>query len=142
MASPTELAREAMEHSRGIRNEFDLLKQLIELRDLPGLQDRLMSLQLRIDAIEMTTAVLRAEYDSTSRKFDEFDLVDSRQRTAVLETRVLELVRCKQEADKRQWQFVYITLGVIGSLLSGLVVQLLLWALRSDPARPLQRHRP
>ena len=127
MASPTELAREAMEHSRAIRQEFDLLEQLIELRDLPGLQDRLMSLQLRIDDIEKTAAVLRAEYDSTSRKVDH---VDSRERTAVLETRVEELERCKQEADKRQWQFVYITLGVIGSLLSGFVVQLLLWAIK------------
>ena len=127
MASPTELAREAMEHSRAIRKEFDLLKQLVELRDLPGLQDRLMSLQLRVDDIEKTAAVLRAEHDSTSRKVDH---VDSRERTAVLETRVEELERCKQEADKRQWQLAYITLGVIGSLLSGLVVQLLLWALK------------
>ncbi len=97
MASPTELAREAMEHSRAIRNEFDLLTQLVQFSDLPGLRDRLMSLNSRID---------------------------------VLETRLAELERCKQEADKRQWQFVYITLGVIGSLLCNVVVQLLLWALR------------
>jgi hypothetical protein len=126
MASPTELAREAMEHSRAIRKEFDFLKQLVELRDLPGLQDRLMSVQLRIDAIEMTAAILRAEYDSTSRKFDNFDLVDSRERTAVLETRVEELERCKQEADKRQWQFVYIFAGGMATLLVTAVVQLLI----------------
>lgn len=75
-------------------------------------------------------AVLRAEYDTTSREYEKADLAKLRERTAILETRVAELDRCKQEADKRQWQFVYITLGVIGSLLSGLVVQLLLWALK------------
>jgi len=127
MASPTELAREAMEHSRAIRKEFDLLKQLVELRDLPGLQDRLLSLQLRIDVIEMTTAVLRAEYDSTSRKVDH---VDSRERTAVLETRVEELERCKQEADKRQWQFVYIFAGGMATLLVTVVVQLVIAVLK------------
>ena len=75
-------------------------------------------------------SVLRAEYDSTSREFEKADVVKLRERMAVLETQVAELERCKQEADKRQWQFVYITLGVIGSLLSGLVVQLLLWAIK------------
>ena len=130
MASPTELAREAMEHSRAIRKEFDLLKQLVELRDLPGLQDRLTSLQSRIEIIETTAAVLRTEYNLTSRKFDEVDHVESRERTAVLETRVEELERCKQEADKRQWQFVYIFAGGMATLLVTAVVQLLIAMLK------------
>ncbi len=104
MASPTELAREAMEHSRGIRNEFDLLKQLVKLHDLPGLNDRFIGLNHRIDVLETTVAV----------------------RTAVLETRLAELERCKQEADKRQWQFVYIFAGGMATLLVTAVVQLLI----------------
>lgn len=47
-------------------------------------------------------AVLRAEYDSTSREYEKADLVKLRERVAILETRVAELERCKQEADKRQ----------------------------------------
>ncbi len=75
-------------------------------------------------------AVLQATFDYHKTQYDNLQLTVLRETVAVLSERVARLEKAKDEADKRQWQFVYITLGVIGSLLSGLVVQLLLWALK------------
>jgi len=67
MASPTELAREAMKHSRTIRNEFDLLKQLRELRDLPGLQGSFKILESKIGVLETTVAELKRHKEESSK---------------------------------------------------------------------------
>jgi len=75
-------------------------------------------------------AVLRAEYDTTSREYEKADLARLRERTAVLETRVAELERCKQDADKRQWQFVYIFAGGMATLLVTVLVQLVIAVLK------------
>jgi hypothetical protein len=110
MASPTELAREAMEHSRALRQEYELLKQLVESGDLPALRDRLVLLEGRVGAIEKFEAELR--------------------RIGVLEDRVNELKKGKEEADKRRWQFVYIFAGAVVTLLVTVVVQLVLALLK------------
>ena len=75
-------------------------------------------------------ALLEREFILHVESFKSYDLAELRTMAAILSERVARLEKSKEEADKRQWQFVYITLGVIGSLLSGLVVQLLLWALK------------
>ena len=75
-------------------------------------------------------AILEREFNLHIETFKSYELAELRTSVAVLSERVVRLEKAKDEADKRQWQFVYITLGVIGSLLSGLVVQLLLWALK------------
>ena len=76
--------------------------------------------------IATDVAVLRAKYDATVREYEKADLLKLRERIAVLEARVVELERCKQEADKRQWQFVYIFAGGMATLLVSAIVQLLI----------------
>ena len=51
-------------------------------------------------------------------------------RIAAFEVRIAELELCKQEADKRQWQFVYIFAGGMATLLVTGVVQLLISVLK------------
>ena len=101
---------------------------------------RVEALQLQVNVLEGQIQLLKQEVTlaEVSKMSKSLAVLEDRTnqlnsaavRIAAFEVRVAELERCKQEADKRQWQFVYITLGVIGSLLSGLVVQLLLWALK------------
>jgi hypothetical protein len=99
-----------MEHSRALRQEFELLKQLVESGDLPTLRDRLSSLEGRVAALEKFEAELR--------------------RIGALEERVNELRRAKEESEKRHWQFVYIFAGAVATLLITVVVQLVLAMLR------------
>lgn len=75
-------------------------------------------------------ALLEQEFNLHIETFKSYELAELRTMVAILSERVVRLEKAKEDVDKRQWQFVYITLGVIGSLLSGLVVQLLLWALK------------
>ena len=74
--------------------------------------------------------VLQESFRVHKTDYDRLELLTLRETVAVLLSRVEKLETAKAEADKRQWQFVFITLGVIGSLLSSVVVQLLLWALK------------
>ena len=78
-------------------------------------------------------ALLEREFTLHIETFKSYELAELRMMVGILTERVTRLEKAKDQADtdKRQWQFVYITLGVIGSLLSGLVVQLLLWALKT-----------
>ena len=100
---------------------------------IEALQNQVVNIASRLELIEQEVQL--AEVTDTAKRLavlqDRTDqLATAAVKIATFEVRVAELERCKQEADKRQWQFVYITLGVVGSLLSGLVVQLLLWALK------------
>ena len=86
---------------------FQLLKQEVVIADVNAASKRLALLELRLDPLNTAAEKL-----------------------AVFEFRVGELERCKQDADKRQWQFVYIFAGGMTTLLVTAVVQLLIAMLK------------
>ena len=86
---------------------FQLLKQEVALAEVNKMSKSLAVLEDRTD--QLNTAAVKI---------------------AAFEVRVAELERCKQEADKRQWQFVYIFAGGMATLLSTVVVQLMIAVLK------------
>jgi hypothetical protein len=66
MASPTELARQAQEHSEALESEFKLLKQLVDTHDLPAIRDVVVRLEARLTAFEKFEAEVRRINVSTT----------------------------------------------------------------------------
>jgi len=110
VATPTELANDALGQGEVLRTEFELFRSDIKDLKLPELRERCA-------VVESQLVLLRKEADA---------LPQLRQANAVLEDRVVKLERRAEEADKRQWQFVYIFAGAMASLLVTVVVQLVL----------------
>lgn len=110
MATPTELARDAISKADALRTEFDVFRRDIERLDPGQLRERLRVLE--------ENAVRLAKRADDADKFHT--------QLAVLEDRVNELKKWKDEAEKRQWQFVYIFAGAMASLLVTVIVQLVL----------------
>ncbi len=71
---------------------------------------------------ELDLAVLQQEVQSLRDKIASGDLPSVRERLAVLEDRVTELKKSKEEADRRYWQFVVLFIGGILTLAINLVV--------------------
>lgn len=117
MPSPTELAREAHTHGQMLRAEFVLLKDEIGRYDLQTLRER--------------HAVLSDQLARVDSRLDE--LIAAVRQMAVLEDQVSELKKWKEDAEKRQWQFVYIFAGAMASLLVTVVVQLVLALVKKTP---------
>lgn len=67
-------------------------------------------------------ATLRAEFDIRQTVLEKLNLSELRERIAVLEDRVTELKKSKEEADRRYWQFVVLFVGGILTLAINLVV--------------------
>ncbi len=86
-----------------LEGQFQLLKQEVALAEVSKMSKSLAVLEDRTN--QLNTAAVKI---------------------AAFEVRVAELERCKQEADKRQWQFVYIFAGGMATLLVTAVVQLLI----------------
>jgi len=108
--NPSELARQAMTNGTALRIEFDLFRG--DVKDL-----KLSELRERCALLESQLVALRKEVDTVPQL---------RQANAVLEDRMGKLEKRAEEADKRQWQFVYIFAGAMASLLVTVVVQLVL----------------
>lgn len=104
MPSPTELARAALEHSQDLRQEFELLKQQVDTKELLGLRDRFVILESRFASLEKYEAEIR--------------------RISVVEDRVADLKRHKDESDKRNWQFVFLAFGAACAVVGGVAVQM------------------
>ena len=71
---------------------------------------------------ELDLAVLQAEVQALREMLLGGDLANIRERLAVLEDRVTELKKSKEEADRRYWQFVVLFIGGILTLAINLVV--------------------
>ncbi len=67
-------------------------------------------------------AEMRAEVDARISGLDKLNLLELRERLAVLEDRVAELRKSKEEADRRRWQFVVLFVGGLLTLAINLVV--------------------
>ena len=74
--------------------------------------------------MRQANAVLEEKVAKLERRAEDADRL--RERLSVVESQQADLKKAKDEADKRQWQFVYIFAGAIASLLVTVVVQLVL----------------
>jgi uncharacterized protein YceH (UPF0502 family) len=70
--------------------------------------------------------LLRLEFELFKEYIDQLELKGLRERLAILEDRVAELKRLKEESEKRHWQFVYIFAGGVASMLVAVIVQLVI----------------
>lgn len=70
--------------------------------------------------------VLRGELSALQGEVEQAQLIQLRERLAVVESQVHELRRVREESEKRHWQFVYIFAGAMASLLVTVIVQLVL----------------
>ena len=75
-------------------------------------------------------ALLEQEFNLHIETFKSYELAELRTTVAILSERVVRLEKAKDEADKRQWQFVYIFTGGMTTLLVTAVVQLLIAMLK------------
>ena len=67
-------------------------------------------------------AQMRSEFDARISGLDKLNLLELRERLAILEDRITELRKSKEEADRRYWQFVVLFIGGILTLAINLVV--------------------
>ena len=79
-----------------------------------------------IRELQVIFAELQKDVQSHDREFERLQFDQLRERLAVLEDRVNELKKSKEEAEKRRWQFVYIFAGAVATLLVTVLVQLVL----------------
>jgi len=67
-------------------------------------------------------ALVRKDVEAIRRDIDSANLAQLRERLAVLEDRVTELKKMREESDKRYWQFVVLFVGGLITLGINLVV--------------------
>ena len=136
MASPTELANDALNRGAVLRTEFDLFCKNFDQLSLPQLRERCAILEreqveLRraaesVPPLRQSNAVLEEKVAKLERRAEDAERL--RERLAVVESLQADTTKAKDEADKRRWQFVYIFVGTTATLFATIVVQLgLLW---------------
>ena len=79
-----------------------------------------------IRELQIEFAELRKDVQSHDTEFERLQFDQLRERLAVLEDRVNELKKSKEEAEKRRWQFAYIFAGAVATLLVSVIVQIVL----------------
>jgi hypothetical protein len=81
---------------------------------------------------ELSQEVLQLKYELNPARaeLERYELLIQRDKLNLLEDRVLELKRLKEEGERRHWQFVYILTGALTSLLVTVIVQLVMALLK------------
>ena len=90
---------------------------------MPSPSDMAREAQSNIDA-------LRIEFDLLKDAISKLELEKLRERVAIIEEKVADLRKVKEESEKRHWQFVYIFVGAILTILCTVIVQLVLFQLK------------
>lgn len=126
MATPSEMARRALEHSEALETEFKLLKLLVETHDLPAIRDLLVRIETRLTAFEKFEAEFRriSVIDDRVNKLEKRAEATEKQqeRLAVVESQQADMKKAKDESDKRGWQLLYIVVGAGFAFVSSVVV--------------------
>ena len=104
--------------ARETKQELELLKN-----DVEHLTAEVERAELR--KLRQANAVLEEKVTRLEKRADASDKL--LERVAVLESQQADLRKAKDEADKRQWQFVYLFAGSMATLLVTLIVQLVLY---------------
>ena len=136
MATPTELANDAITRCVVLRIEFELFRDDIADLSLPQLREQFAVLESHVTglrkeaesapALRQANAVLEEKVAKLERRAEDDDRL--RERLAIVESLQADTTKAKDEADKRRWQFVYIFVGTTATLFATIVVQLgLLW---------------
>ena len=82
-----------------------------------------------ISDLQVQLTTLRTEFFALQREYQNCEIQSLRERLVALEVEVRDLKSSKQESEKRHWQFIYIFLGALATLLVTVVVQLVIaWA--------------
>ncbi len=133
MATPTELANEAITSILVLRTEFELFRKAIEGLTLSDLRQRFAVLESQhaglrreaesVPALRQANAVLVEKVAALEKRAADDRL---RERLAVVESQHADTTTATDESDKRRWQFVFIFAGAVATLLVTIVVQLVL----------------
>ena len=83
-----------------------------------------------VTKMQEEVVVLRTKFVYSQQIIEGYDIPELRERLAVLEAKVDDLKRFKDETEKRHWQFIYIFAGGLATLLTTLLVQLAIAWLR------------
>jgi tetrahydromethanopterin S-methyltransferase subunit G len=110
----TELIRHLQDEVVRLSAALGPLREQLERADFVQVRERLAVVEQRL-----------AEFDAARAQFE---------RLAVIEDRLGELAKWKDEREKRNWQLLALGVGAVLSLLGGIVVHLVLFALRTQPA--------
>lgn len=68
--------------------------------------------------------LLQKDVEFLEKELTKAEIPNLKDRIIVLETTVAELKRHKEESEKRNWQFIFITVGAGCAIAGGIVVQL------------------
>ncbi len=72
--------------------------------------------------LDKQIALLEIQTESLQKEINRIDTISISERVAVIEDRVSELKRLKEESRKRHWQFVYIAMGAVFTVNVQLVI--------------------
>ena len=71
---------------------------------------------------ELELALVKKDVEAIQKDMDSANLNQVRERLAIIEERILELRKMREESDKRYWQFVVLFVGGLITLGINLVV--------------------
>jgi cell shape-determining protein MreC len=115
MASAAEtIARETREHSLVLRTEFDALRDQVHELELLALRERVKVLEESVSKLAKTAD----------------ESIQLREQVAVLKDQMAEVKKAKDQTDNRLWNVLMIAVGAVLSLLGGVVVQLVAFAIK------------
>src|SRR5476651_278814 len=90
------------------------------------LLDSIAPLKTEIAVFQERFTTLQDQIENLNKQFERVDIVSITERLAVLEDRVGELKRLKEESEKKRSQWLFWGIGVLVTLAGTLAVQLLL----------------
>ncbi len=114
MATNTELINQATGEIIELRSRVAQLERLIEQYDLLKALNRITALEQHVGQL--------------SAKASEADAL--REQVAVLKAEMSDLKKAREQSDNRLWNVLMIAIGAVLSLVGGMVVQLVAFAIK------------
>ena len=134
MATPTELANDAITRSVVLRTAYELFRKAVEDLNLSELWQRFAVLESHVagwrreaesvPVLRQANAVLEEKVAKLERRAEDAERL--RERLGVVELQQADTKKATDDSDKRRWQFVFIFAGAIATLIATTVVQLVL----------------
>jgi hypothetical protein len=134
VASPTELARQALDELKGLHAFVSALDKQIAQYDILAALSRLAILDEKLTQLAKQgensnrVPVIDDRVAKLETRAAEADSL--REQVAVLKAEMVEMKRAKEQTDNRVWNVLMIAVGAVLSLLGGVVVQLIAFAIK------------